>query len=87
MDFFFYSPPNFKTATPTSRTQLKQQLMREKLQEEQRREAAVEAAAAAAAAASEALNVPTPPVPLHHALQGIDLPQQVLQVIITFPRM
>ena len=54
--------------------------MREKLQEEQRREAAAEAAAAAAAAASEALNVPTPPVPLHHALQGIDLPQQVLQV-------
>ncbi|KAK7861652.1 hypothetical protein R5R35_006567 [Gryllus longicercus] len=32
------SPPNFKTATPTSRTQLRLQLMREQQQQEQRRE-------------------------------------------------
>lgn len=35
----FFSRPTFKTATPTNRTQLKQQLQREQLQELERRDA------------------------------------------------
>ncbi|XP_069693156.1 microphthalmia-associated transcription factor isoform X2 [Periplaneta americana] len=83
-DFMFYelksktvpeSPPTFKTATPTSRTQLKLQLMREQLQQQERREAELR---------QQQLERRPPPltpalkVPLN--IQSVDVPPQVLQV-------
>lgn len=38
INLFIFDRPTFKTATPTSRTQLKQQLQREQLQELERQE-------------------------------------------------
>lgn len=38
MNLFIFDRPTFKTATPTSRTQLKQQLQREQLQELERQD-------------------------------------------------
>ncbi|XP_049806377.1 microphthalmia-associated transcription factor isoform X1 [Schistocerca nitens] len=65
-------PPTFKTVTPTSRTQLKLQLMREKWQEEERREAEKQAQQQSS---STSIKVP---VNIHSF--GIDVPPQVLQV-------
>lgn len=71
------SPPTFKTATPTSRTQLKLQLMREQLQEQERREAEfrqnLEQQRPTAAPPR-----PVPSAPL--STIGVDVPPQVLQV-------
>lgn len=65
------SPPTFKTLTPTSRTQLKLQLMREQQQEQERREALNQAQQEQNTSSS--LKVP---VNIHN----IDVPPQVLQV-------
>ncbi|KRT83672.1 hypothetical protein AMK59_3881 [Oryctes borbonicus] len=72
------SPPNLKTATLESRTQLKLQLMREQaLQEQERRQA--QERAQRAQEQQQQQQRPTAPavrVPLH----SIDVPPQVLQV-------
>lgn len=78
--FFVFSPPNLKTATPCSRTQLKQQLMREQALQEQERRQAQERAQKM----QEQQQRPPPPtpvamrVPLHSI--AVDVPPQVLQV-------
>ncbi|XP_071439256.1 transcription factor EC isoform X2 [Hetaerina americana] len=67
-------PPTFKTVVPTSRTQMKLQLMREQLQEQERREAeakALEKRPPAATALKVPLNVQT---------IGVEVPPQVLKV-------
>lgn len=88
-DFMFYelkskavpvteSPPTFKTLTPTSRTQLKQQLMREHAQEQLRRESLqVQQAGQSKENDDKKKSSPTdvPRVTPH-----VDLPPQVLQV-------
>ncbi|KAI4488808.1 hypothetical protein M0802_011233 [Mischocyttarus mexicanus] len=71
------SPPTFKTATPTSRTQLKLQLMREQLQEQERREAEFRQSLQQQRPAA-AHPRPVPPTPL--STIGVDVPPQVLQV-------
>ncbi|XP_033215704.1 microphthalmia-associated transcription factor [Belonocnema kinseyi] len=86
-DFMYYelksrapdtgSPPTFKTATPTSRTQLKLQLMREQLQEQERREAEFRQNLQQQRPAA-APPRPVPPTPLPTI--GVDVPPQVLQV-------
>ncbi|XP_043479482.1 microphthalmia-associated transcription factor isoform X1 [Leptopilina heterotoma] len=86
-DFMYYelksrapdtgSPPTFKTATPTSRTQLKLQLMREQLQEQERREAELRQNLQQQRPAA-APPRPVPPTPLPTI--GVDVPPQVLQV-------
>nr|XP_050864128.1 microphthalmia-associated transcription factor isoform X4 [Vespula vulgaris] len=86
-DFMYYelksrapdtgSPPTFKTATPTSRTQLKLQLMREQLQEQERREAEFRQSLQQQRPAA-AHPRPVPPTPL--STIGVDVPPQVLQV-------
>ncbi|XP_036146955.1 microphthalmia-associated transcription factor isoform X2 [Monomorium pharaonis] len=71
------SPPTFKTATPTSRTQLKLQLMREQLQEQERRQAEFrQSLQQQRPAAAPPRPVPPTPVPTI----GVDVPPQVLQV-------
>lgn len=72
---FLNSPPTFKTATPTSRTQLKLQLMREQLQQQERREAELKQQQLERRAPSltPALKVPV-------SIQSVDVPPQVLQV-------
>lgn len=74
---FFFSPPTFKTTTPTSRTQLKLQLMREQLQEQERRQAEFRQSLQQQRPAA-ALPRPVPPTPLPTI--GVDVPPQVLQV-------
>ena len=59
----------------TSRTQLKQQLMREQLQQQERREAELRRQQQRPPALTEAVKVPVPV-----ALQNVDVPPQVLQV-------
>ncbi|XP_076175575.1 transcription factor Mitf isoform X2 [Ptiloglossa arizonensis] len=71
------SPPTFKTATPTSRTQLKLQLMREQLQEQERREAEFRQSLQQQRPAA-APPRPVPPASL--STIGVDVPPQVLQV-------
>lgn len=68
---YFFSP-TFKTVTPTSRTQLKQQLQREQLQELERREAEKRPTI------PQEQETPAIKVPLQSI--GVDLPPQVLQV-------
>lgn len=69
-----FSPPNLKTATPLSRTQLKLQLMREQaLQEQERRQAQEKAAREKEKPAASAMRVPL------HSI-AVDVPPQVLQV-------
>ncbi|XP_014468677.1 PREDICTED: transcription factor EC isoform X2 [Dinoponera quadriceps] len=70
-------PPTFKTATPTSRTQLKLQLMREQLHEQERREAEFRQSLQQQRPAA-APPRPVPPTPLPTI--GVDVPPQVLQV-------
>ncbi|XP_020294650.1 microphthalmia-associated transcription factor [Pseudomyrmex gracilis] len=70
-------PPTFKTATPTSRTQLKLQLMREQLQEQERRQAEFRQSLQQQRPAA-ASPKPVPPTPLPTI--GVDVPPQVLQV-------
>ncbi|XP_025158448.1 microphthalmia-associated transcription factor isoform X2 [Harpegnathos saltator] len=70
-------PPTFKTATPTSRTQLKLQLMREQLHEQERREAEFRQSLQQHRPAA-APPRPVPPTPLPTI--GVDVPPQVLQV-------
>lgn len=77
--FFPPSPPTFKTATPTSRTQLKLQLMREQLQEQERRQAEFRQSLQQQRPAA-ALPRPVPPTPLPTI--GVDVPPQVLQVCV-----
>ncbi|XP_021931882.1 transcription factor EC isoform X2 [Zootermopsis nevadensis] len=83
-DFMFYelksktvpeSPPTFKTATSTSRTQLKLQLMREQIQQQERREAELrqQQLERRLQPLSAALKVPV-------SIQSVDVPPQVLQV-------
>ncbi|CAK9820001.1 Microphthalmia-associated transcription factor [Anthophora plagiata] len=71
------SPPTFKTATPTSRTQLKLQLMREQLQEQERREAEFRQNLQQQRPTA-APPRPVPSTPL--STIGVDVPPQVLQV-------
>ncbi|XP_078047563.1 transcription factor Mitf isoform X2 [Augochlora pura] len=71
------SPPTFKTATPTSRTQLKLQLMREQQQEQERREAEFRQSLQQQRPAA-APPRPVPPASL--STIGVDVPPQVLQV-------
>ncbi|XP_043508131.1 microphthalmia-associated transcription factor isoform X1 [Frieseomelitta varia] len=70
-------PPTFKTATPTSRTQLKLQLMREQLQEQERREAEFRQNLQQQRPTA-APPRPVPAAPLSSI--GVDVPPQVLQV-------
>ncbi|XP_017758135.1 PREDICTED: microphthalmia-associated transcription factor isoform X1 [Eufriesea mexicana] len=70
-------PPTFKTATPTSRTQLKLQLMREQLQEQERREAEFRQNL------QQQRPTAAPPRPVPSTTLstiGVDVPPQVLQV-------
>ncbi|XP_011304746.1 transcription factor EC isoform X2 [Fopius arisanus] len=86
-DFMYYelksrapdtcSPPTFKTATPTSRTHLKLQLMREQLQEQERKEAEFRQNLQQQRPAAAAPRL-VPPTQL--ATIGVDVPPQVLQV-------
>ncbi|XP_076760411.1 transcription factor Mitf isoform X2 [Xylocopa sonorina] len=70
-------PPTFKTATPTSRTQLKLQLMREQLQEQERREAELRQNLQQ----QRPTAAPPRPVPSTSLSSiGVDVPPQVLQV-------
>ncbi|KAK4871737.1 hypothetical protein RN001_015861 [Aquatica leii] len=70
------SPPNLKTATPLSRTQLKQQLMREQaLQEQERREAREKAQKAS----QENQKNVAPAMRVPYSI-AVDVPPQVLQV-------
>ncbi|XP_023245911.1 microphthalmia-associated transcription factor [Copidosoma floridanum] len=71
------SPPTFKTATPTSRTQLKLQLMREQLQEQERREAEFRQSLQQQRPAAAP---PRPVPPTSMPTIGVDVPPQVLQV-------
>ncbi|XP_034942394.1 microphthalmia-associated transcription factor isoform X2 [Chelonus insularis] len=86
-DFMYYelksrapntcSPPTFKTATPTSRTQLKLQLMREQLQEQERREAEFRQSLQQ----QRPVTAAPKPVPITQLTTiGVDVPPQVLQV-------
>lgn len=88
-NFFKIYRPTFKTATPTSRTQLKQQLQREQLQELERldlerRVAENKNASASTAGVShnQQLNTGSTSYALKVPLQsiGVDVPPQVLQV-------
>ncbi|XP_072945830.1 transcription factor E3 [Epargyreus clarus] len=87
-DFMFYelkskavpiteSPPTFKTLTPTSRTQLKQQLMREHAQEQLRRESQAQQAGQSKDGEEKKKSSPAevPRITPH-----VELPPQVLQV-------
>jgi hypothetical protein len=76
------SPPTFKTSTTTSRTQLKQQLMREQLQEQDRKEAERKPPPPAAAAPVTPAAPINAPLPATLAAASVELPPQVLEVII-----
>ncbi|XP_014235244.1 microphthalmia-associated transcription factor isoform X2 [Trichogramma pretiosum] len=72
-------PPTFKTATPTSRTQLKLQLMREQHQEQERREAELrQTLEQQRPQAAQPRSVP--PANTQLSTIGVDVPPQVLQV-------
>lgn len=76
-----FSPPTFKTATPTSRTQLKLQLMREQLQEQERREAEFRQNLQQQRPSA----APPRPVPSTSlSTIGVDVPPQVLQVCLFY---
>ncbi|XP_064075162.1 transcription factor EB isoform X1 [Vanessa tameamea] len=88
-DFMFYelkskavpvteSPPTFKTLTPTSRTQLKQQLMREHAQEQLRRES-LQAQQAGQSKDNEDKKRSSP-TDVPRITPHVELPPQVLQV-------
>ncbi|XP_045456447.1 microphthalmia-associated transcription factor [Melitaea cinxia] len=88
-DFMFYelkskavpvteSPPTFKTLTPTSRTQLKQQLMREHAQEQLRRES-LQAQQAGQSKDNEDKKKSSP-TDVPRITPNVELPPQVLQV-------
>ncbi|XP_046973829.1 transcription factor EB [Vanessa cardui] len=88
-DFMFYelkskavpvteSPPTFKTLTPTSRTQLKQQLMREHAQEQLRRES-LQAQQAGQSKDNEDKKKSSP-TDVPRITPHVELPPQVLQV-------
>lgn len=87
-DFMFYelkskavpiteSPPTFKTLTPTSRTQLKQQLMREHAQEQLRRESLQ---AQASQSKDNEDKKKSSPAEVPRITPHVELPPQVLQV-------
>ena len=69
----FISRPTFKTLTPTSRTQLKQQLQREQLLQEAERKEAERKALQQQQKRHEELKVPLQSI-------GVDVPPQILQV-------
>ncbi|XP_052753050.1 transcription factor EB isoform X2 [Galleria mellonella] len=71
-------PPTFKTLTPTSRTQLKQQLMREHAQEQLRRES-LQAQQAGQSKDNEEKKKSTP-TDVPRIAPHVELPPQVLQV-------
>ncbi|KAF9414840.1 hypothetical protein HW555_007373 [Spodoptera exigua] len=71
-------PPTFKTLTPTSRTQLKQQLMREHAQEQLRRES-LQAQQAGQSKDNEEKKKSSP-AEVPRITPHVDLPPQVLQV-------
>lgn len=71
--FRFNSPPNLKTATQLSRTQLKLQLMREQALQEQEKRQVQEKAEREQRPVASAMRVP-----LHSF--AVDVPPQVLQV-------
>lgn len=75
--FSSYNRPTFKTATTTTRTQLKQQLQREQLADLERREA--EKRSASINNDSQLSSSSSVKVPLQSI--GVDVPPQVLQVI------
>ncbi|XP_037876875.1 transcription factor EB isoform X1 [Bombyx mori] len=88
-DFMFYelkskavpiteSPPTFKTLTPTSRTQLKQQLMREHAQEQLRRESQNQQAGQSKD--NEEHKKKSSPTEVPRITPHVELPPQVLQV-------
>lgn len=76
--FSSYNRPTFKTATTTTRTQLKQQLQREQLADLERREAEKRSASinndSQLSSSSSSVKVPLQSI-------GVDVPPQVLQVI------
>ncbi|XP_044257436.1 transcription factor EC isoform X2 [Tribolium madens] len=72
------SPPNLKTATPLSRTQLKLQLMRDQALMEQERQAQERARQAQAQAMQQRPPASAMKVPLHSL--AVEVPPQVLQV-------
>ncbi|KAF9823471.1 hypothetical protein SFRURICE_011324, partial [Spodoptera frugiperda] len=72
------TPPTFKTLTPTSRTQLKQQLMREHAQEQLRRES-LQAQQAGQSKDNEEKKKSSP-AEVPRITPHVDLPPQVLQV-------
>ncbi|XP_038219112.1 transcription factor EB [Zerene cesonia] len=89
-DFMFYelkskavpvteSPPTFKTLTPTSRTQLKQQLMREHAQEQLRRES-LQAQQAGQSKENGEEKKKSSPAEVPRITPHVELPPQVLQV-------
>ncbi|XP_041983676.1 transcription factor EB isoform X2 [Aricia agestis] len=89
-DFMFYelkskavpvteSPPTFKTLTPTSRTQLKQQLMREHAQEQLRRES-LQAQQGGVSKDNEERTKKSTPTDVPRITPHVELPPQVLQV-------
>ncbi|XP_037294509.1 transcription factor EB isoform X2 [Manduca sexta] len=69
-------PPTFKTLTPTSRTQLKQQLMREHAQEQLRRESQAQQAGQF----KDEEKKKSAPAEVPRITPHVDLPPQVLQV-------
>ncbi|KAL0859429.1 hypothetical protein ABMA27_010607 [Loxostege sticticalis] len=71
-------PPTFKTLTPTSRTQLKQQLMREHAQEQLRRES-LQAQQAGQSKDNEEKKKSSP-ADVPRIAPNVELPPQVLQV-------
>ncbi|XP_077288312.1 transcription factor Mitf isoform X1 [Arctopsyche grandis] len=79
------SPPTFKTLTPTSRTQLKQQLMREQFHEQHRRESLQQQAQSQTQLTlnkprrQEVLTIPTT-VTNTSVHSSVEVPPQVLQV-------
>lgn len=73
----FVSSPTFKTITPTSRTQLKQQLQREQLLQEAERKAA-ERKALEQKQQQQQQEPEESKVPLQSI--GVDVPPQILQV-------
>ncbi|XP_063389725.1 transcription factor EB isoform X3 [Cydia fagiglandana] len=89
-DFMFYelkskavpiteSPPTFKTLTPTSRTHLKQQLMREHAQEQRRRES-LQAQQAGQSKDNVDEKKKSVPADVPRVVPHVELPPQVLQV-------
>ncbi|XP_073958700.1 transcription factor Mitf isoform X2 [Choristoneura fumiferana] len=72
-------PPTFKTLTPTSRTQLKQQLMREHAQEQLRRES-LQAQQAGQSKDNVEEKKKSVPADVPRLVPNVELPPQVLQV-------